>query len=170
MRFRYLPAALIVLGTVAAPAETQIRETELQVGTAAYDGLLTPARGPLAQTRPPLSTEFVLMQAAAGLAGGIAGSLVMILPFAITEMGGKRDVPNSVPVVTGVLGYLAGSAAGVQVFSRRAGMRGSWWWTLGGATAGAIGGPAFLITVPAGATVGFNSTRRYPSNSQETRE
>jgi hypothetical protein len=115
-------------------------------------------------SRPPLSAEFMAYQTAAGMIGGMSGSLLMILPFARGEVR-RRDDSSRAPTVAALLGYFAGSATGVQLYSRYHGVRGSWGWTFGGAAIGAIGGPAFLITIPIGATIGFNQTRHAPADA-----
>jgi hypothetical protein len=104
-------------------------------------------------TRAP-DTETLLRQTAAGLIGGLAGSLAILLPLAAVDGGDSDDAMT----VGALLGYLGGSAVGVQLYSHRIGLRGSWWGTLGGATIGALGGPVLILTVPLGAMVGFNVT------------
>jgi hypothetical protein len=127
---------------------------------------LAPDAGPVQEsTRPPISAEFMAYQAAAGMIGGLGGSLLMILPFARGEVR-SRDDSSRAPAVAALLGYFAGSATGVQLYSRYHGVRGSWGWTFGGAAIGAIGGPAFLITIPIGATIGFNQTRQAPADAR----
>lgn len=109
------------------------------------------------RVRRRIDANMLLRQGIAGLAGGLAGALVLVLPFAIAERGGQ-DVSDDVTAVAATIGYMGGSVVGVQYYSQRQGMTSSWWGTLGGAVLGGLGGPLFLVTVPTGAVVGFNFT------------
>lgn len=157
---RFLAGLALLLATTAGPVAAQLRlETPLQ---AAVAGDTAPRSARLA-ARPELTAAKLSLQGLAGGAGGLAGAFVAFVPFAMASFGGND--PSDFAVVAAVIGgYYVGSVVGVQWMSRRLGMRGSWLATFGGAAAGVLGGPAVLVTMPIGATVGFDLTRRPSSD------
>lgn len=169
--YRFAAPAL-VLAVLASPAAGQYREhsTWQPLGVeSAHDWHLRPFLVSQ-EPKPPLDTGVVSMQIFSGLGGGLAGAFVAWLPFGLGGLGGEPVASDDVTIVAVLLGYFVGTAAGVQVSSRRLGMRGSWAATLGGAVAGVLGRPLVLFTMPVGATVGFNWTRAYvhpPSSPNE---
>ena len=151
----------LLLGSLASPAAGQYRaHSPWQIGAeSTHDGHL---RAPLAaqERKPPLNAGTVSLQILSGFGGGLVGGIVAYLPFAAREFGGQGE-PDDAGLIAMALGFIGGSAAGVQLSSRIMGMKGSWAATLGGAAVGILGGPFLFFTMPAGATVGFNSTRTY---------
>lgn len=120
------------------------------------------ATRPAADPKPPISRAAMAMQAVAGGAGGLAGAFVAFVPLALKEFGGSgSNVSDNVAAGVVIAGYYVGTVAGVQAYSNRAlGLNGSWKATFLGAALGILGGPAVLFTMPIGATIGFNKTRR----------
>ena len=104
-----------------------------------------------------IDTDMLLRQGIAGAVVALAGALLLVLPMAIADRGGQ-DVSSDVTSVLATIGYMGGSVVGVQYYSQRKGMKGSWWGTLGGAVLGGLGGPLFVLTVPTGAVLGFTLT------------
>ncbi len=117
-----------------------------------------PERNPR-DTRPPLPRGAIPLQILSGGAGGLGGAFTAFVPFALAGMGGRR-VSDDASIAAALIGYYVGSVAGVQLFSRSIGLEGSWKATFLGAALGVLGGPAVLVTMPVGATIGFNRTRR----------
>ena len=117
-------------------------------------------RAPADVTRPPVSRGDMTMQVLSGGAGGLLGAFVAFLPLAATTFGGNSKISDNAAVTAVILGYYAGTAVGVQTYSRAIGLQGSWKATFLGAAIGVLGGPAVLVTMPIGATIGFNRTRR----------
>jgi hypothetical protein len=108
---------------------------------------------------PPLSAGIVAVQLGAGIGGGFAGALVAFLPLALSASNG--DEPGETLVVVSILsGFYIGSVVSVKLASAKLGMDGSWTSTFTGAAIGVIGGPAVLVTMPLGAVIGFNRSRR----------
>lgn len=165
-------AALAAGLTIASPAAAQ------QIPPGIFDraGIAEPAAGevrsvgwPTANAeRPPVVGGRVAAQLLGGVAGGVAGSLVMsaaLYPFfADAEWGALSTVAGGV-----LLGYPAGATAGVYLVGNRGSQRGSYFATLVGAVAGAAtalplvnatNGVSYLVLVPVGATTGFTLSRR----------
>lgn len=119
------------------------------------------AISPASEPKPPLSGAAMATQAIAGGLGGLAGAFVAFVPLALDQFDGTTDVSDDTMVVAVIVGYYAGTIIGVQEYSKRAlGLRGSWKATALGAALGVLGGPAVLFTMPIGATIGFDRTRR----------
>ena len=162
-RGRALAAAAsltLVAALVPSPAAAQRVAPALWTASAAPAASWSADSPAAAPPRPPLTSGVVTMQLLSGAGGGLAGAFAGFLPFALAGIGG-RGVNEDAAAVAGVVGYFVGTATGVQLYGRSAGMRGSWKATFGGAAVGLVGGPAVLVTFPVGAVVGYNRTREY---------
>jgi hypothetical protein len=131
---------------------------------------------PLGQP-PEVTAGSFATQAAFGALGGIAGVLVVGLPFMVS---GREQPPNDSPLMWLLGGaYVGGIVAGVHYAGHRQGMRGNPWGTGGGVLAGftlagalmqpfvddegELTGPAPLIALilpGVGGAVGYTLTRR----------
>ncbi len=108
--------------------------------------------------RPPVNLGVTAIQTLAGVGGGLAGAFVGFLPVAARSLGGQSPRTDAA-IVPVILGYYAGTVAGVQLSGRSMGMHGSWKATALGAAAGVLGGPAVVFTMPLGATIGYQRSR-----------
>jgi hypothetical protein len=142
--------------------------------------------------KPPLSGRRIAGEFFAGAAGGTAAAVIsfylswhLVDRFFPREPGsGPAGGPGTLPEVLAYLclpvGYAIGSAAGVYFVGNIGNETGSFKYTLVGTSLVVVGGlvaaflsedptPTFLIgtlvSVPAVATIIFNSTRRYKGNS-----
>jgi hypothetical protein len=161
-----LPLLLLLL-LLAAPLSAQRRPATVLSGApdGAFPGLQT-------VDRPPVGAEQIVGQMAAGVLGGIVGSAVTaaVLYPLVTREG--DDGWGALGAIAGglILGYPVGATGGVYLAGRGPDRTGSLLATAGGALAGALvggvlappsGGATYLLLVPAGATAGFNLTRRW---------
>jgi hypothetical protein len=158
---------LPLLLLLTAPLPAQQRPVTILVGTP--DAALP---GPQAADRPPVGAEQIAGQMAAGVLGGIVVSAVTaaVLYPMVTREG--DDGWGTLGAIAGgvILGYPIGVTGGVYLAGRGPSRTGSLLATAGGALAGALlggalappsGGATYLLLVPAGATAGFNLTRRW---------
>ncbi len=146
------PDPILLTGRSGLSACHGATYTGIVAASCSYLDQPTPRTPSAARVR--LDSNMMLRQGIAGAAGGLGGALLLVLPAAIAERGGQ-DVSGDVTAVLATIGYMGGSVLGVQYYSRRQGLTGSWWGTLGGAVLGGLGGSLFVLTVPTGAVLGF---------------
>jgi len=100
--------------------------------------------------------------AEAGAVGASIGAVAgLVLYFAALQQPGDGLEALGPPVLGGLLGYIVGAPIGVRRYSRERGVEGSMLGSYVGSTVGILGlagaGVGFFVTVPIGATVGYNA-------------
>ena len=153
-----LPLLFAAAVTLAAPAEAQWRRASLVAPASSVQNAVDEA--PPALTAPVV-TKQILSGAAGAVLGALAGAAVSSLFLDSSDGSAWTDLGTMVGV--SLVGGAVGGATGVSLYSRRAGMRAPFIAPLAGAALGLVGitaGPAVFVTIPLGATVGYNLARR----------